>query len=89
MNGHPRSAAILTNEMVRRLIIQGGLGDRVGRLRRIIHMQIHSVGTDLGKTTFHLVARGEAGKVLRKKFPQKQLLAFTANMAASLIGLEA
>jgi len=27
-------------------------------------MQIHSVGIDLGKTTFHLVALGTAGKVL-------------------------
>ena len=27
-------------------------------------MQIHSVGIDLGKTTFHLVALGVAGKVL-------------------------
>jgi transposase len=37
-------------------------------------MQIHSVGIDLGKTTFHLVAFGVAGKVLvRKKFTQKQL----------------
>jgi hypothetical protein len=37
-------------------------------------MQIHSVGIDLGKTTFHLVALGAAGKVLvRKKFTQKQL----------------
>ncbi len=53
-------------------------------------MQIHSVGIDLGKTTFHLVALGAAGKVLvRKKFTQKQLLAFTANMETSLIGLEA
>ena len=32
-------------------------------------MQIHSVGIDLGKTTFHLVALGVAGKVLlRKKY---------------------
>ncbi len=39
-------------------------------------MQIHSVGIDLGKTTFHLVALGAAGKVIvRKKFNQKQLLA--------------
>ena len=30
-------------------------------------MQIHSVGIDLGKTTFHLVALGAAGKVLVKK----------------------
>jgi hypothetical protein len=29
-------------------------------------MQIHSVGIDLGKTTFHLVALGAAGKVLRR-----------------------
>jgi transposase len=53
-------------------------------------MQIHSVGIDLGKTTFHLVALGAAGKVLvRKKFTRKQLLAYTANVQTSLIGLEA
>src|SRR6201992_4081337 len=53
-------------------------------------MQIRSVGIDLGKTTFHLVALGAASKVLmKKKFSQKQLLAFTANMQTSLIGLEA
>ncbi len=53
-------------------------------------MQIHSVGIDLGKTTFHLVALGAAGKVIvRKKFTQKQLLAFTAKLETSLIGLEA
>jgi transposase len=53
-------------------------------------MQIHSVGIDLGKTTFHLVALGAAGKVhARKKFTRKQLLAYTANMQVSLIGLEA
>jgi hypothetical protein len=44
---------------------------------------------DLGKTTFHLVALGAAGKVLVWKFTQKQLLALTANMQSSLIGLEA
>ncbi len=53
-------------------------------------MQIHSVGIDLGKTTFHLVALGAAGKVLvKKKFTQKQLLTYTANLKTSLIGLEA
>jgi transposase len=53
-------------------------------------MQIHSVGIDLGKTTFHLVALGAAGKVLvRKKFSPQQLLAYTANMPTSLIDLEA
>jgi transposase len=58
--------------------------------RRIIDMQIHSVGIDLGKTTFHVVALGESGKVLfKKKFTQKQLIAFTANLQTSLIGMEA
>jgi transposase len=53
-------------------------------------MQIRSVGIDLGKTAFYLVALGATGQVLiRKKFSQKQLLAFTANMATALIGLEA
>jgi transposase len=53
-------------------------------------MQIRSVGIDLGKTTFHLVALGAAGTVLvRKKFTQRQLLTYTANMETSLIGLEA
>src|ERR1700722_11015982 len=53
-------------------------------------MQIRSVGIDLGKTTFYLVALSAAGKVLlRKKFTQKQLIVFTANMQSSLIGMEA
>jgi len=53
-------------------------------------MQIHSIGIDLGKTTFHLVALGAAGKVLvRKKLTQKQLLTVTANRQPPLIGLEA
>lgn len=53
-------------------------------------MQIASIGIDLGKTTFHLVALGERNKVLvRKKFSRQQLLAYTANLPASLIGLEA
>ncbi|XWK66243.1 transposase [Tunturiibacter gelidiferens] len=51
---------------------------------------IHSVGIDLGKTTFHLVALGDNGKVLlKKKFTQRQLIIFTANLQAVLIGLEA
>jgi transposase len=53
-------------------------------------MQIRSVGIDLGKTTFHLVALGDNCKVLlKKKFAQKQLIAFTANMQTCLIGMEA
>jgi transposase len=39
-------------------------------------MQIASIGIDLGKTIFHLVALGERNKVLiRKKFSRAQLLA--------------
>jgi transposase len=53
-------------------------------------MQIRSVGIDLGKTTFNLVALSATGKVLlRKKFTQKQLVMFTANLQTSLIGMEA
>jgi transposase len=53
-------------------------------------MQIRSIGIDLGKTTFHLVALGDKGKVLlKKKFTQKGLIAFTANLQTSLIGVEA
>ena len=51
---------------------------------------IRSVGIDLGKTTFHLVALGDNGKVLlKKKFTQKQLITFSANLTTSLIGMEA
>src|SRR6201997_2886940 len=53
-------------------------------------MQIASIGIDLGKTTFHLVALGERNKVLaRKKFSRAALLTYTANLPTSLIGLEA
>jgi transposase len=59
-------------------------------MRRIIAMQIASIGIDLGKTTFHLVALGERNKILlRRKFSRSQLLAYTANLPSSLIGLEA
>src|SRR5215469_2037237 len=78
--------------MVRRLIHLPTQVDCNGSFltRRIIAMQVNSVGIDLGKTTFHLVVLGEASKVLvRKKFSQRQLLTYTANMSTSLIGLEA
>ena len=53
-------------------------------------MNISSIGIDLGKTTFHLVVLGERSKVLvRMKFSRAQLLAHTANLPPSLIGLEA
>jgi transposase len=53
-------------------------------------MHIASIGIDLGKTTFHLVALGGRSKILlRKKFSRAQLLAYTANLPSSLVGLEA
>jgi len=53
-------------------------------------MHIESVGIDLGKSTFHLVALGERNKILvRKKFSRTQLLAYSANLPASLVGLDA
>ena len=53
-------------------------------------MQITSIGIDLGKTTFHLIALDQRGKiVIKQKFSRKQLLAYTANLASSLIGMEA
>ena len=53
-------------------------------------MHIASIGIDLGKTTFHLVAWGERNQVLvGKKFSRALLLAYTANLPASLFGLEA
>jgi len=53
-------------------------------------MHIASIGIDLGKTTFHLVALGDRSKIfLRKKFSRAQLLAYTASLPSSLIGLEA
>jgi transposase len=53
-------------------------------------MRVASIGIDLGKTTFHLVALGDRNKVLiRKKFSRAQLFAYTAKLPASLIGLEA
>jgi transposase len=53
-------------------------------------MHTASVGIDLGKTTFHLVALDDCGKVvIKKKFSRKQLLAYTANLQSALVGIEA
>jgi hypothetical protein len=42
-------------------------------------MQIASIGIDLGKATFHLVALDHHGKVIiQKKFSRKHLLTYTA-----------
>ena len=58
--------------------------------RRMDSALIASVGIDLGKATFHVVALDCHAKViLRKKFSRGQLLAFTANLPWSIIGMDA
>ena len=53
-------------------------------------MQIESIGIDLGKTIFHLVALCSRGQVVvRKKLSRQQPLLYTANLPSSLIGMEA
>ena len=53
-------------------------------------MKIHTIGIDLGKTSFHLVGMSERGEVVvRKRFTRLQLLRFTANRSVHLIGMEA
>ena len=53
-------------------------------------MQIKSIGIDLGKTTFHLVALGAHSQVvIRKKFSRQQLLTYAANLPSCLMGMEA
>jgi transposase len=53
-------------------------------------MDIQIVCTDLVKTIFHLVAMNDKGAVVaRKKFSRKQLLHYTSNKKAHLIGMEA
>ena len=53
-------------------------------------MKIHTIGIDLGKTSFHLVGLSERGEVVvRKRFTRTQLLRFTANRSVEQIGMEA
>jgi transposase len=53
-------------------------------------MKIASIGIDIGKTAFHVVALDEHGSiVIRRKFSRKALVAYTAKLASSLIGMEA
>src|SRR6201993_4309375 len=71
--------------MVRRLSPSGCRGEY-----RRCSMEIRTIGIDLGKTVFHLVgvnARGEV--VVRKKCSRTQLLRFTSNLRACLVGMEA
>jgi transposase len=53
-------------------------------------MEIRTIGIDLGKTVFHLVGVNTRGEVvIRKKCSRAQLLRFTVNLRACLIGMEA
>ena len=53
-------------------------------------MNIHTIGIDLGKTSFHLVGLNERGEVMvRKHLSRTRLLRFTANRRVHLIGMEA
>lgn len=53
-------------------------------------MQIRTIGIDLGKTIFHLVAQDERGNIMvRRRCSRTQLLAYTANLPICLIGMEA
>src|SRR6202166_3473554 len=53
-------------------------------------MKIHTIGIDLGKTSFHLVGLNERGEVVvRKHFSRAQLLRVTANRKVHVIGMEA
>src|SRR5258708_37850929 len=81
------SAVGSVNGMVRRFY----LADLCMRgLRRRRPMELHTIGTGLCKTVFHLVGLnlgGEGG--VRKEFSRTQLLRFTANVHAGVIGMEA
>src|SRR6202158_1183337 len=74
--------------MVRRLHTPGSRG--VEDERRRHSMNIHTIGIDLGKTSFHIVGLNERGEVVaRKHFSRAQLLRFTANRKVHVIGMEA
>jgi transposase len=58
------------------------------RRRRV--MAIRTVGIDIAKSVFHLVALDEKGSVVvKKKFSRPQLLVYTANLRSEVIGMEA
>ena len=53
-------------------------------------MQIHSVGIDLGKTTFYLSGTERVGQgAVAEEVTQRQLITFTASLQCSRIGMEA
>jgi hypothetical protein len=72
-------------------LVRPRLGLRLGSFHNEDHRHANRIDRHRsGKTTFQLVALGERNKVLfRKKFSSAQLLTYTANLPALLIGLEA
>lgn len=53
-------------------------------------MKIASIGIDIGKATFHLVALDEHGSIVsRRKFFAQSTSVYSANLTNSLIGMEA
>lgn len=53
-------------------------------------MKTCTIGIDLGKTVFHLIALDEHGNLIAKKrCSRSQLLTYTANISPALIGMEA
>jgi hypothetical protein len=58
--------------------------------RRRLSMTTHICGIDIGKTVFHLVGLSKEGHIIvKKRFNRKQLLTYTVNLPACLIGIEA
>lgn len=52
--------------------------------------EIKTIGLDLAKNVFHLVACNEYGKIImKKKLKRQQMLNFFANLPVCLIGAEA
>lgn len=53
-------------------------------------MHIRTIGIDIAKSVFHLIGLDEKGSVVvKKKFSRSQLLVYTANLRAEVIGMEA
>jgi transposase len=58
--------------------------------RRRPVMPIHTVGIDIARSVVHLASLDETGSItVKKKFCRAQLLVYTANLKADVIGMEA
>jgi transposase len=53
-------------------------------------MKVHTIGIDLGKTSFHVIGMDERGNiVLRRKFSRTQMITYISKLEICLIGMEA